>query len=324
VDKNFRTRTRAHHTSTHILQATLKEVLGDHIAQAGSYVGPDRLRFDFSHYESIDNKAIREMEDIINRRLRMDDSVKTDADIPYDEAIKSGATAIFEEKYGDKVRVVSIGDYSKELCGGTHLGSTGEGGLFKILTETSSSAGVRRIEAISGEACWNYMRGQEDIVLEASGILKSPVSDLILRLNKIVDENEKYKKELETYRAKSVADQTQDLIKDAKEVNGISIVSVEIPQTRPDELRKVWDDLKSKNKSLIAVLGSRTNGKAFLVVGVTNDLKKRYDAGKLIKELSKYIGGTGGGRSDMAQAGGNDPDKLGDALQKVYEIVGDI
>lgn len=324
VDKNFRTRTRTHHTSTHILQATLKEVLGDHIAQAGSYVGPDRLRFDFSHYESIDNKAIREMEDIINRRLRMDDSVKTDADIPYDEAIKSGATAIFEEKYGDKVRVVSIGDYSKELCGGTHLGSTGEGGLFKILTETSSSAGVRRIEAISGEACWNYMRGQEDIVLEASGILKSPVSDLILRLNKIVDENEKYKKELETYRARSVADQTQDLIKDAKEVNGISIVSVEIPQTRPDELRKVWDDLKSKNKSLIAVLGSRTNGKAFLVVGVTNDLKKRYDAGKLIKELSKYIGGTGGGRSDMAQAGGNDPDKLGDALQKVYEIVGDI
>jgi alanyl-tRNA synthetase len=321
VNKKFRQGSKAHHTATHILQATLKEIIGDHIAQAGSYVGPERLRFDFSHFEPVDNKNIRKIEEIVNSRLRLDDSVKTETDVPYDEAIKSGATAKFEEKYGDKVRVVSIGDYSRELCGGTHLHDTGEAGLFKIITETSSSAGVRRIEALTGEACWNYLRGQEDKLAEVSEILKSPTSDLISRLKKLIDENEKFKKQLDEYRSKSISSQTQDLIKNAKEIDGVNVLSIEIPASSPDELRKVWDGLKSKNKALLAVLGSKSDGKAFLLVGVTNDIKNKYNAGKIIKEISEHIGGSGGGRPDMAQAGGTKPEKLNYALNEVYKIV---
>ncbi len=321
VNKKFRQGAKSHHTATHILQATLKEIVGDHIAQAGSYVGPERLRFDFSHFESIDNKNLRKIEELINSRLRLDDEVITKTDVPYDEAIKSGATAIFDEKYGDKVRVVSIGDYSKELCGGTHLEGTGEAGLFKIVTETSSSAGVRRIEALTGEACWNYMRGYEDKIAEASEILKSPSSDLIPRLKKIIEENEKYKKELDEIRSKSISSQTQDLIKKAKEIDGVNVLSMEIPDSNPNELRKVWDDLKSKNSALLAVLGSKSNGKAFLLVGVSNDIKDKYNAGKIISDLAAIVGGKGGGRPDMAQAGGTKPDNLNEALDSVYSII---
>ena len=321
VNKKFRQGSKAHHTATHILQATLKELVGDHIAQAGSYVGPDRLRFDFSHFEQVDNKNVAKIEEIVNARLRLDDSVKTETDVPYDEAVKSGATAIFEEKYGDKVRIVSIGNYSKELCGGTHLDDTGEAGLFKIITETSSAAGVRRIEALTGEACWNFMRGQEDKLTEASLILKSPTSDLITRLKKLIEENEKFKRELNEYRSKSISSQTQDLIKNAKEIDGVNVLSMEIPASSPGELRKVWDDLKSKNKALLAVLGSKSSGKAFLLVGVTNDIKNKYNAGKIIKEISGHIGGSGGGRPDMAQAGGTKPEKLNEALDGVYRLV---
>ncbi len=321
VNKKFRQGSKAHHTATHILQATLKEIVGDHIAQAGSYVGPDRLRFDFSHFEQVDNKNVAKIEEIVNARLRLDDSVKTETDVPYDEAVKTGATAIFEEKYGDKVRIVSIGNYSKELCGGTHLDDTGEAGLFKIITETSSAAGVRRIEALTGEACWNFMRGQEDKLTEASLILKSPTSDLIPRLKKLIEENEKFKRELNEYRSKNISSQTQDLIKNAKEIDGVNVLSMEIPASSPGELRKVWDDLKSKNKALLAVLGSKSSGKAFLLVGVTNDIKNKYNAGEIIKEISGHIGGSGGGRPDMAQAGGTKPEKLNEALDGVYRIV---
>ena len=321
VNKKFRQGAKSHHTATHILQATLKEIVGDHIAQAGSYVGPERLRFDFSHFESIDSKKLRKIEEIVNSRLRLDDSVITEADVPYDEAVKSGATAIFEEKYGDKVRVVSIGDYSKELCGGTHLEGTGEAGLFKIITETSSAAGVRRIEALTGEACWNYMRGYEDKITQASEILKSPPSDLIPRLKKVIEENEKYKKELDEIRSKSISSQTQDLIKNAKEIDGVNVLSMEIPDSNPNELRKVWDDLKSKNKALVAVLGSKSADKAFLLAGITNDIKNKYNAGKIISEIASIVGGKGGGRPDMAQAGGTKPEKLNEALDSVYSVI---
>ncbi len=321
VDAKHRAGARAHHTATHILQATLKEILGDHIAQAGSYVGPERLRFDFSHFESIDEKVLQKIEDQINLRIRQDNVVNTETDVPYDEAIKSGATAIFEEKYGDRVRVVSIGDYSKELCGGTHLSNTGEGGSFKIVGETSSAAGIRRIEALCGEACWNYIRGRESILREASSILKTPSSQIIERLKKLVEENEKNKKELEGFRAGNFSKKSADLIKDSKNINGINLISVEIPQARPDDLRTIWDDLKSKNRSLIAVLGSKDAEKAYLLVGVTNDIKNNYNAGNIVREVSGYVGGKGGGRPDMAQAGGNKPENLQEALDNVYRIV---
>jgi len=321
VDEQKRYGTRTHHTTTHILHAVLRETLGTHVRQAGSLVTPSRLRFDFSHFASIDDEAVQKIEDVINDRVRWDDKVLTSTDVPYDEAVGSGAMAIFEEKYGDKVRVVSIGDYSKELCGGTHLHTTGEAGLFKIVSETASSAGVRRIEAIAGESAWKFIRKQEETLVEASSFLRVPQSDLISRLKKVVEENEKLKKELESFKSKMMVERARGLLDNVKEVNGVRVLSVEISEAGPDELRQVWDDVKTKLNSCLAVLGTRNDGKAFLLVGVSKDLNKRFHAGNIIKELASFIGGGGGGRPDMAQAGGNKPENLDEALKKVFEIV---
>lgn len=321
VDERFRYGARTHHTTTHMLHAVLREVLGGHVRQAGSLVTPERLRFDFTHYSPIDDKTIHRMEDIINTRVRWDDRVITQVDVPYSEAIKSGAMAIFEEKYGDRVRVVSIGDYSKELCGGTHLHTTGEIGLFRIVSETASSAGVRRIEAIAGEPAWRFIRKQEEVLSQASDILKVPQSDLISKLKKIVEENERIKKEIESFKVKAMSEKAKTLLNNIKEVNGVRILSEEVSGLSPDELRRMWDDIKEKIGSGLAVLGSRTDGRAYLLVGVTKDLSKRFHAGKIIKELALLIDGGGGGKSDMAQAGGNRPEKLGEALRKIFEIV---
>ncbi len=322
VNEKLRYGAETHHSTTHILHAVLREVLGTHVGQAGSLVAPGRLRFDFTHHSSVDDKQLRKMEDIINERIRRDDRVIAEPDVPYDEAIKRGAMAFFAEKYGDKVRVVSIGDYSKELCGGTHLESSGEAGLFKIVSETASSAGVRRIEALAGEAAWNYIRGEEDKLLEASRILKVAESDLVARLRKLVEENESVKKELESYKSRMLSERIGDLMDNVRKVDGINVLSVEVPEADAGQLRKVWDDLRNKLQSGIAVLGSRGDGKAYILVGVTSDLDKKYHSGNIVKELAPVIGGKGGGRPDMAQAGGNKPEKLNEALNKVFDILG--
>ncbi|HEY7536101.1 MAG TPA: DHHA1 domain-containing protein, partial [Thermodesulfobacteriota bacterium] len=256
-----------------------------------------------------------------NDRIRWDDRVSTQVDVPYQEAIKSGATAIFEEKYGDKVRVVSIGEYSKELCGGTHLGTTGEVGLFKLIGETASSAGVRRIEAIAGESAWRFFRKQEETISEASGILKVNQSDLISRLKRMVEENDRLKKELESIKDKATSEKSKSILDNIKEVKGIKVLSVEVSEVGPDELRKIWDEIREKLKPGLAVLGSGSDGKAYILVGVTTDLSKKFNAGKIIKELAIIIDGGGGGKQDMAQAGGNKPEKLEEALRKIFEIV---
>ena len=321
VDKKFRHGVETHHSTTHILHAVLREVLGTHVGQAGSLVAPGRLRFDFTHHSSIDASDIRKMEDIINDRIRCDDNVVIETDVDYDEAIKKGAMAFFEEKYGDKVRVVSIGDYSTELCGGTHLDSSGEAGLLKIVAEGASSAGVRRIEALAGEAAWNHMRGKEDTLTEASSILRVPESDFISRLKRLVEENETIKTELDSYKNKMLSDKTGDLIDNVKDFNGTKVLSAEVQGADPGQLRKVWDDIKSKLDSGIAVLGSTNNGKAFILIGVTKDLAKKYHSGNMVKELAPIIGGKGGGKPDLAQAGGDNPEKLGEALDKAYDII---
>ncbi len=321
VNEKLRHGAETHHSATHILHAVLREVLGKHVGQAGSLVAPGRLRFDFTHHSSIDDKELRKIEDIINERIRWDDKVVTDPDVPYDEAIKKGAMAFFQEKYGDKVRVVSIGDYSRELCGGTHLESSGEAGLFKIVGETASAAGVRRIEALSGESAWNFMRGIEDKLLEASRILRVPESDVIPRIGRLVEENETIRKELETVKSRMLSERTGDIMDNVKNVNGLNVLSVEIPDAGPDQLRKVWDDVRNKLNSGVAVLGAKDDGKAYLLVGVTSDLHKKYHSGNIVKELAPLIGGKGGGRPDMAQAGGNNPEKLHEALEKVFEIL---
>ena len=321
VNEKMRHGAETHHSTTHILHAVLREVLGKHVGQAGSLVAPGRLRFDFTHHSSIDDKELRKIEDIINERIRWDDRVLTEADVPYDEAIKRGAMAFFQEKYGDKVRVVSIGDYSRELCGGTHLGSAGEAGLFKIVSETASAAGVRRIEAVSGESAWNFMRGIEDRLHEASRILRVPESDLIPRIGKLVEENESIRRELESVKSRMLSERTGDIMDSVKKVNGLNVLSVEIPDADQDQLRKVWDDVRPKLSPGIAVLGTKDDDKAFLLVGVTSDLHKKYHSGNIVKELAPVIGGKGGGRPDMAQAGGNNPEKLQEALEKVFEIL---
>lgn len=321
VNEKLRHGAETHHSATHILHAVLREVLGKHVGQAGSLVAPGRLRFDFTHHSSIDEKELRKIEDIINERIRWDDRVVTEPDVPYDEAIKRGAMAFFQEKYGDKVRVVAIGDYSRELCGGTHLESSGEAGIFKIVSESASAAGVRRIEAVSGESAWNFMRGIEDKLHEASKILRVPESDVIARLGKLVEENESIRKELEAVKSRMLSERTGDIMDNVKEINGLNVLSVEIPEADPEQLRKVWDDVRNKLHSGIAVLGTRDDGKAYILVGVTSDLHKKYHSGNIVKELAPMIGGKGGGRPDMAQAGGSKPEKLREALEKVFEIV---
>jgi alanyl-tRNA synthetase len=229
--------------------------------------------------------------------------------------------AFFEEKYGDKVRVVSIGDYSVELCGGTHLDSSGEAGLFKIVSEGASSAGVRRIDALAGKSAWDFMRGKEDTLSEASQLLRVPESDIISRLKKLLEENEAVKTELDIYKNKALSEKAGDLMDNIKEINGTKVLSAEISGADAGQLRKVWDDIKSKLDSGIAVLGSRANGKAFILIGVTKDLTKKYHSGNMVKELAPIIGGRGGGKPDLAQAGGDNPDNLDQALNKAYDLV---
>ncbi len=321
VNEKFRYGVETHHSTTHILHAVLREVLGTHVGQAGSLVAPGRLRFDFTHHSSIDDKDLRKMEDIINERIRWDDNVIIETDVSYDDAIKKGAMAFFEEKYGDKVRVVSIGDYSIELCGGTHLDTSGEAGLFKIVSEGASSAGVRRIDALAGESAWGFMRGKEDILSEASNILRVPESDFISRLKRLVEENESVKAELDSYKNKMLSERAGDLMDNVKEVNGTKVLAAEVPGADATQLRKVWDDVRSKLDSGIAALGSRDKGRAFILVGITKDLTKKYHSGNIVKELAPIIGGKGGGKPDLAQAGGNKPEKLDEALSKFSDII---
>ncbi len=321
VDPEFRKNVIAHHTSTHILHAVLKEILGTHVNQAGSLVTSDKLRFDFSHYSAIPEKDISNIEDIANERIRRDDKLEIKYDVPYDEAVKDGATAIFEEKYGDSVRVVSIGDYSKELCGGTHVDSTGEIGLLKIATETASSAGVRRIEALCGEAAWNFVKDQNFILKQVSSSLKVPQSDLVTRLNKLLDENAFLQKELESFKSKELHNETGKLTDDIEEINGINFLATVVSVTNANELRSIWDDLKQKIKSGVVVFAAKDVNKALLLVGVTKDLTDKYHAGNMVKELAEIIGGKGGGRPDMAQAGGSKPENIEKLLNRSRELI---
>ena len=324
VDKKLRKGTESHHTATHILHAALNEILGDHVKQAGSLVTADKLRFDFSHYSAVDNNELIKIEELVNERVRLDDRVTTATDVPYDEAIKMGATAIFEEKYGDRVRVVSIGDYSKELCGGTHLDTAGEGALIKIINEEASSAGVRRIEAVSSHAALNHMNETESLIKSATSLLNIKNSEIITQLSKLLNENERLKKEYSSLKNRSLGDSAVSMLEDVSEINGINFLSKEIPGSGSGELRTIWDNLKQRIKSGVVVLGSKDSNKVYLLVGVTKDLTSKYHAGNIVKELAEVVGGRGGGKPDLAQAGGSEPKKLQDAFLRSKEIVQNI
>ncbi|MBW1785762.1 MAG: alanine--tRNA ligase [Deltaproteobacteria bacterium] len=321
VDRETRKNTALNHTATHLLHAALQEVLGDHVKQSGSRVAPDRFRFDFSHFAQLSPDQIAEVERLVNGHIRNNFPLQTNL-MSKDDAMKTGAMAIFEERYGDTVRLVEIGDHvSMELCGGTHTERTGDIGLFRIVSEGAVAANVRRIEALTGDAALTYVQAQEQALRTAASLLKAAPEQINERLERLLQEHRQRDRELEALKGKLRSQKSDDFLKDAMEIGGIRAVAREIEADSPKELRESADQLKDKLKSGIVLLGAKNEGKAMLVCVVTADLMDRFKAGDIIRELSKIIGGKGGGRPDMAQGGGGKPEALGDALAALSELI---
>ncbi len=321
VDSERRKDIARNHTATHLLHAALREVLGEHVKQAGSLVAPDRLRFDFTHFKKLSSGQIHDVERLVNRRIRENYPLSTRI-MKKDEAIKTGAMAIFEERYGETVRLVQIGeDVSKELCGGTHTSRTGDIGVFKIISEGAIGSNLRRIEAVTGASAIEWINQQIDELDNIASLLKGTKGQLTDRINQLLSHQKQIEKELESLRAKLIHKETQELISDVKEIDGIRIISRRVKSESPKELRDFADRIKEKLKSGIVVLGAQKDKKAMLVCVVTKDLVNRVSANDIIRSLSAIVGGKGGGRDDMAQGGGPVTDKLPEALDSVVNIV---
>ncbi|MGD9215188.1 MAG: alanine--tRNA ligase, partial [Desulfobacteraceae bacterium] len=323
VDTRKRQATAINHTATHILHRTLREVLGDHIKQAGSLVAPDRLRFDFTHFSHIEPDQIQKIEAVVNQRIRANVAVQTD-EMDAEAALDSGATALFEEKYGDRVRVVSLADFSKELCGGTHTQRTGDIGLFKIVAETSVAAGVRRIEALTGEGAVSAVQQLAQTAQQCGQMLRTKPEAVAGRLEVLLSAHKASEKEVEKLKSALAEAKAGSGDEEIQKVNGVRVLAKKVAVDKPGALRDLADRFKDRIKSGIVILGSAHGNKALLIVIVTKDLLDRYHAGKIVKELAALVGGGGGGRPDMAQAGGSQPEKLDLALEKALDIVSEI
>jgi alanyl-tRNA synthetase len=327
VNDEVRLATMRNHTGTHLVHAALREVLGNHVKQAGSLVDPGHLRFDFSHFAAVGDEELQDIEDLANREVLKNDRVEVIEDVPIDVAINEyKAMALFGEKYGDRVRVIRIGDFSTELCGGTHTTATGEIGLIKILKEGSVSSGVRRLEAVTGEGSLRHFRKDhhlENVVstLVRGGDDQSPAEALKQELERREEELKKLRKELDQVRMKSAASSVSDATEQARDVKGIKVLATRADNLERPQLRTLIDNLRNKLGSGVVVLGSVSDGKVALIVGVTKDLTSRVQAGKIIAEVAKKVGGSGGGRPDMAEAGGKDPSALDSALAHSYGVV---
>ncbi|MDD8011092.1 MAG: alanine--tRNA ligase [Acidobacteriota bacterium] len=320
VDEARRAATRANHTATHLLHAALRSVLGEHVKQAGSLVGPDRLRFDFTHFQALAEEEITGVETIVNEKIRENLPVGID-EMSLEEGLRSGAMAIFEEKYGERVRLVSVGEYSRELCGGVHAGTTGEIGVFKIVGESSVAAGMRRIEALTGEEAIEYIQENDRLIHAAAAVLSVSRKDLLAQIAKLQEHLKEKEHEIRTLRRSKVretggADETP-----MREVNGVSVLVRRRDGLGPAEARAEMDDIKNRLKSGVGLLGTVHEGKALLIAGVTKDLTARIQAGALIKRLAPLIGGGGGGRPDFAQAGGAGVDSLDKALSEGFRVI---
>ncbi len=321
VDQENRGNIIKNHTATHLLHQALKDTLGEHVNQAGSLVEAERLRFDFSHFGQIHPEELEKIEAIVNEKIWR--SIQVNIDLkPIAEAKAMGAMALFGEKYGDIVRVVQVGDYSLELCGGCHVPNTSVIGLFKIVSESGIGAGTRRIEAVTGEAAYKLLNEQIGLLQEAAAKLKANPKDIVQRVEVLLGEIKQLQRENESLSAKLGNIEAGSLISKVKELDGVKVLSAKVQATDMNNLRNMADDLKQKIGSGIILLGSVNDDKVNLIAGVTNDLiEKGYHAGKLIKEVATRCGGGGGGRPDMAQAGGKDPSKLDAALNFVEEWV---
>jgi alanyl-tRNA synthetase len=321
VNEDLRRDTARHHTATHILHAVLRKVLGDHVRQAGSLVAPERFRFDFTHFKALTEEELQLIEDLVNEEIQRDRPVSV-REMAFDDAVAAGAIALFEEKYGDRVRLVEIAELSKELCGGTHIHRTSDIGMFFILEETSVAAGVRRIEAVAGRRAIEAARNWRKLLKEAANELKTRPEDVPARIEKLQEQQKLLEKEIERLKQSLVAAKSQDILDQPQRIGNITAIIAEVDVEDPKRLREIYDRFKEKyREKSVLVLGSRHEGKALLLVGVTADLTKTCQAGNLIKELSEIVGGRGGGRADMAQAGGTQPEKLPEALEKAKALI---
>ncbi|WP_227832320.1 alanine--tRNA ligase [Clostridioides sp. ZZV14-6387] len=321
VDREIRMSAARNHSATHLLHKALKEVLGDHVNQAGSLVTPERLRFDITHFEAISNEELKVIEEKVNNVILSSLDIKCDI-MNIKEAKEKGATALFGEKYGDEVRVVSMGDYSTELCGGTHLTNTSQVGMFKILSEGGVAAGVRRIEAITGKAVYEYLKERDGIISEVCVNLKSKEDNLIQRISSLLEENKNLSKELHDMKAK-MSLQSADSIFDSKvEVNGVNLITNKFEGMDMDTLRETADNLRDKLGSGVVVLANVVDDKVNFVVTATKDvLDKGIHSGNIVREVAKIAGGKGGGRPNMAQAGASDVSKVDQALSYASEVI---
>ncbi len=320
VDAARRRETMRHHTATHLLHKALREVLGEHARQAGSLVAPDRLRFDFLHLQPLTPDQLRAVEERVNEKVLEAIPVRVDF-LPYEEALRRGAMALFEEKYGDVVRVVSVGDYSRELCGGTHLRNTSEVGLFRILQETGVASGVRRIEAVAGWAAYRWACRQADLLQTTAQKLRAPSEEVPARVERLLQQLRDLERQLATLQQGLGAAELERALEGAREVCGVRVVSARFDGLREQALRALGDQLRDRLRSGAVVLGSALDGRVALVAMVTRDLTHRLKAHELIQPVAELVEGRGGGRPELAQAGGRNPDRLDEALERVPEFV---
>ena len=316
VDAALRTATMFNHSATHLLHAALREVLGNHVQQKGSLVDENRTRFDFSHPQPITPPQLEEIERVVNTIIRTNASVNARV-MGYDQAIDTGAVALFGEKYGDEVRVIEMGEFSTELCGGTHVKRTGDIGLFKIITESGIASGVRRIEASTGQQALDYIHRREKQFADISSLLKVAPDETATRLSQMLDNIKRLEKEVARVKSKMASGQGEDIVAKAKTVNGVTMLATVLPDSDVALLRQTVDQLKAKLKSAVILLASVNGEKVILIAGVTNDLTDKFKAGELVNYVANQVGGKGGGRPDLAQAGGTNPDKLNAAIDSV-------
>ncbi|MCL8548252.1 alanine--tRNA ligase [Proteus mirabilis] len=320
IDVARRDAIRLNHSATHLLHAALRQVLGTHVTQKGSLVNDKYLRFDFSHFEAVKPEQLREIEDIVNAQIRLNSPVVTEL-MDLEDAKQKGAMALFGEKYEERVRVLTMGDFSTELCGGTHAARTGDIGLFRIMSESGTAAGIRRIEAITGATAIESVHEQSDLISLVAHALKSDGSNLVEKIKTVQEKYRSLEKELQQLKDQQAAQESSSLGSQAKNVKGIKLLVRELNNVEPKMLRTMVDDLKNQLGSAIIVLSTISDGKVSLIVGVTKDLTAKIKAGELISFVAQQIGGKGGGRPDMAQAGGTDVEALPAALASVDEWV---
>ncbi len=316
VDNSRRNATALHHSATHLLHAALRNTMGDHVAQKGSQVGPDRLRFDFSHFEAINSAVLRQIEQSVNAEIRKNAQINTQL-MSLDDARSSGAMALFGEKYGDEVRVVKMGEFSTELCGGTHAKQTGDIGFFKIISESGIAAGVRRIEAVAGEAALEHIHQLGEQLDEAAAIVKADALSVVSKIRQMQDRTRHLEREIEALKAKLAAQAGNDLLSQIMQINGQQVLVAQLDGVDAKSLRTTLDDLKNRLQSAVLLLAAVNDDKVSLIAGVTADLTAKVKAGELVNVVAQQVGGKGGGRPDMAQAGGTDVAALPGALKSV-------